>query len=107
MGATKEDMDQINAALAGNVDDIDIDQAIESLQKLKNPEKENPAYQAHETLVWNGRMAAQGSVFLVVKHKANGKIYSNVARIGKGFTPEQKQEICFQLWKSLSEKYKL
>lgn len=101
-------MDKI---IRGDFDSEDLDKRLEELRNAETfpseKPKENPAYEASETLVFRGRMAPAGSVFLVVKHKAKGKIYSNVACIGKGFTKEQKEQICFRLWESLKSKYKL
>lgn len=115
MSATKEYLEQLERIKAGELpSDLsaeDLENRLEELRKqntsVESKPKENPAYEAQETLVFRGRMAPAGSVFLVVKHKANRKIYSNVACIGKGFSKEQKEQICFRLWERLKSEYKL
>lgn len=111
MSCSPEELKRIKGEIGLDTTSEDLEKRLEEVKKADTfPSerlKENPAYEASETLVFRGRMAPAGSVFLVVKHKAKGKIYSNVACIGKGFTQEQKEAICFRLWENLRIEYKL
>jgi hypothetical protein len=88
----------------------------QEIEKLENDlaaaeiekQKENPAYDAKESKVFKGRFAPLGKVFLIITHKTKKKIYTRWTLVNaQGLTQEDKEQICFDMWETMSKQYGL